>query len=105
MIQRRMEREGTERMSAKNIKYNISDDDVLTVSYKVSRSTKKEIYQMIDLEKVISDLEGTDQVILSDLAIYEPHLYWLFHYHCDGDVEDGMARAGILQTKRRRSRK
>ena len=106
LIDAQMTTQGTTRVSASKISCSVSDGDVLSVQYTPFKGRKiiNETYQLVSLEELIAGVADEEETTVLDLASYDPHKYWLFHYHYDGEVEDGMKQAGILQTKRRRRR-
>ena len=107
LIEAQMITQGTDRMGAKKITYSITDGDVFQVTYTPRKKRKSitETYQFVSKDVLISDMDGTEKTTVFDVSVYEPHLYFLFHYHYDGDVEGGMKEANLLETKRRRRRK
>jgi Zinc finger, C3HC4 type (RING finger) len=103
LMQVQMETFGANRQMSKPT-FVVTDGDVLTVSYKPQGKRKaiQEVYQLISKEDLLNDITGTEKTTTLDLAIYDPHIYYLIYYHYNGDMDTGMREAGILFEKRGR---
>lgn len=100
LLEANLERQGTNRMSA-TTRFDVSDTDTLTVTYKPdgSRSEITEVYQL--LEKTALKTHVPQSTTVLELATNDPHMYFLFKYHYD-DVEKGLGDCGLLTKRRRR---
>jgi hypothetical protein len=95
------EREGTLRMTAKNIVI-VKDDrtDQITVEYKAGRKRVQETHELYDLSKA----EDFEPLTVLELASEYPGYYWSVYYNYDGEVERALSDMGLLQTGRRKRR-
>lgn len=106
LMEIKMENQGTDRFGAKT-SFDVSDSDVLTVSYRPmgSRKNIQETYQLLDKDVMISDLKGFESTTALELATFDPQIFFLLKYHWGSDAQVGMDKVGIPQKKRRRRRK
>lgn len=100
-----LEREGADRLGSKTT-FQIESDDTLVVTRTISKKKKPvvERYPLVDKDQLLEDVRGTECCTELHLATYDPHIFHLFQYHYNGQVDEGMDAAGILQKKRIRRR-